>query len=141
MALGKKNVTISSHSAFFLDFEEDLSIVCHCIVIVVSCKAPLPSSIKYYEIFYLLKKRYFMRLKDSAAITYMAKPQIFTISVLNSGAIGILKSLANMKLIKLEASCGNEPNAETKKIIEETDAGIGTAKFKNVKRFMDDLRK
>jgi hypothetical protein len=41
----------------------------------------------------------------------------------------------------LETELGNEPNDETKKIIEETNAGIGIAKFKEVKSFMEDLRK
>jgi hypothetical protein len=59
----------------------------------------------------------FMNLKDSAALTYAVKPQMFTISIL----------------------C-NEPNAETKKTIEKTDAGIDVAKFKSVKSFMADLR-
>jgi hypothetical protein len=82
-----------------------------------------------------------MRLKDSATIAYMAKPQVFTISILESGAMDILKCLAKMKLIKLESDFGNEPNAETKKVFEETNAGVGVAKFKDVKSFMDDLRK
>jgi len=42
--------------------------------------------------------------------------------------------------LKDSATIGNEPNGNTKKIIEETDAGIGIAKFKSVKNFMDDLR-
>jgi len=82
-----------------------------------------------------------MKLKDSATIVYSAKPQMLTISILKNDVIDILKCLANMKLIKLETDLGNEPNDETKKIIEETNAGIGIAKFKNVKSFMEDLRK
>jgi hypothetical protein len=35
----------------------------------------------------------------------------------------------------------HEPNAETKKIIKETNAGVDVAKFEDVKSFMDDLRK
>jgi|GEM_PF-6087822 len=81
-----------------------------------------------------------MELKDSATITYVAKPQMFTISILKDEVIDILKSLANMRLIKLEADSGNEPNAETQNIIEKTDAGIDVAKFKSVKSFMMDLR-
>jgi len=81
-----------------------------------------------------------MELKDSATIAYSAEPQVLTVSILKDGVMDILKGLANMKLIKLEAAIGNEPNGKTKKIIEETDAGIGIAKFKSVKNFMDDLR-
>jgi len=81
-----------------------------------------------------------MELKDSAAIAYSAEPQMLTISILKDGVMDILKGLANMKLIKLEAAIGSEPNSKTKKIIEETDAGIGVAKFKSVKSFMEDLR-
>jgi hypothetical protein len=79
-------------------------------------------------------------LKDSAAITYVAKPQMFTISVLKDEVIDILKSLATMKLIRLEADLSHEPNIATQKVIKETDAGIGVAKFKSVKSFMEDLR-
>jgi hypothetical protein len=43
-----------------------------------------------------------MQLKDSATIAYSAEPQILTISILRDGVMDILKSLANMKLIKLE---------------------------------------
>jgi hypothetical protein len=43
-----------------------------------------------------------MQLKDSAAIAYSAEPQVLTISILKNEVINILKSLANMKLIKLE---------------------------------------
>jgi hypothetical protein len=82
-----------------------------------------------------------MELKDSATIAYSANPQMLTISILKNDVIDILKCLANMKLIKLETELGNEPNDETKKIIEETNAGIGIAKFKEVKSFMEDLRK
>jgi hypothetical protein len=82
-----------------------------------------------------------MKLKDSATIAYSAEPQMLTISILKNEVIDILKCLANMRLIKLETDLGNEPNAETKKIIDETNAGIGVAKFKDVKSFMEDLRK
>jgi hypothetical protein len=81
-----------------------------------------------------------MRLKDSATIAYSAEPQVLTISILKNEVINILNSLANMKLIRLETDFGYEPNDETKKAIEETNAGIGVAKFKNVKSFMADLR-
>ncbi|MDR2581723.1 MAG: hypothetical protein LBC85_12135 [Fibromonadaceae bacterium] len=81
-----------------------------------------------------------MDLKDSAAIAYVAKPQMFTISVLKEDVLDILKSLANMKLIKLEADLSYEPNTETQEIIKKTDAGIDVAKFKSVKKFMTDLR-
>jgi len=82
-----------------------------------------------------------MQVKDSATIAYSVEPQLLTISILKNEVIDILKCLANMKLIKLETDLGNDPNDETKKIIEETDAGIGVAKFKDVKSFMEDLRK
>jgi len=82
-----------------------------------------------------------VKLRDSATIVYSAKPQMLTISILKNDVIDILKCLANMKLIKLETDLGNEPNDETKKIIEEANAGIGIAKFKEVKSFMEDLRK
>jgi len=82
-----------------------------------------------------------MKLKDSATIAYSAEPQMLTISILKNEVIDILKCLANMRLIKLETDLGNEPNTETKKIIDETNAGIGVAKFKDVKSFMEDLRK
>jgi hypothetical protein len=81
-----------------------------------------------------------MELKDSATIAYSAEPQVLTISILKNDVIDILKCLANMKLIKLETDLGNEPSDETKKIIEETNKGIGVARFKEVKSFMEDLR-
>jgi len=68
-----------------------------------------------------------MELKDSATIAYSAEPQVFTVSILKDGVMD-------------ETAIGSEPNAKTKKIIEETDAGIGIAKFNSVKRFMEDLR-
>jgi len=45
-----------------------------------------------------------MELKDSASIAYSAEPQVLTISILKDGVMDILKSLANMKLIRLETS-------------------------------------
>jgi hypothetical protein len=52
--------------------------------------------------FYIVIWRFFMELKDSGAIAYSAEPQVLTISILKNDVIDILKSLANMKLIKLE---------------------------------------
>jgi hypothetical protein len=43
-----------------------------------------------------------MELKDSGTIAYSAEPQVLTISILKNEVIDILKSLANMRLIKLE---------------------------------------
>jgi len=43
-----------------------------------------------------------MKLKDSATIAYSVEPRVLTISILKDGVMDILKSLANMKLIKLE---------------------------------------
>ena len=80
-----------------------------------------------------------MSLKDSATATYSVEPQMLTVSILKEGVVDVLKSLANMKLIKLETA-GHEPNAETIKAIEETNAGMGIAKFKSVKNLMADLR-
>lgn len=88
-----------------------------------------------------MNKKEILQLKDSAAVAWNVKPQLLTISVLQSGVMEILNSLAKMKLISIEADFGNEPNAETKKIIEETNAGKGSVKFKNVKSFIADLRK
>jgi len=43
-----------------------------------------------------------MELKDSATIAYSVEPQVLTISILKDEVMDILKSLANLKLIKLE---------------------------------------
>jgi hypothetical protein len=61
-----------------------------------------------------------MQLKDSAAIAYSAEPQVLTISILKNEVINILKSLANMKLIKLETDVSS--------LGKKTKTGFGCAK-------------
>jgi len=43
-----------------------------------------------------------MELKDSATIAYSVEPRVLTVSILKDEVMDILKSLANLKLIKLE---------------------------------------
>jgi len=45
-----------------------------------------------------------MELKDSATIAYSVEPQVLTVSILKDEVMDILKSLANLKLIKLETN-------------------------------------
>ncbi|GBU24462.1 hypothetical protein R83H12_01092 [Fibrobacteria bacterium R8-3-H12] len=45
-----------------------------------------------------------MQVKDSATIAYSVEPQMLTVSILKDEVMDILKSLAKMKLIKLETN-------------------------------------
>jgi len=69
-----------------------------------------------------------MELKDSATIAYSVEPQMLTIRILKDGVMDILKSLANMKLIKLEAD------------FDDSDGDSKEQVISNLKRSFKDMR-
>lgn len=81
-----------------------------------------------------------MKLKDSATVVWKVNSQPISINLLKDGAMDILRSLANMKIISFNEP---KPNAETLAAFEETEEMIKTGNFgkgyKNAKSMIDDI--